>query len=139
MTERDEARPVIIGRTQISETTDQLNMSDQSVMYACRWPGCRYTHPTSEKSIPAHYKVHTGKAAQKRRGKRRIHSSDDPIDILETIALSILDQAKGLTDAVDAVRDLLREQQTDREAHDELMAEIAELRDRLSSFLDAGN
>lgn len=100
--------PVAIDRKPHSPSCDELVMSEGDPLYTCTWPGCKYTS-TNSKSFPAHYKQHTGKAAQKRRGKRRIHTDTDIIDRIETGALSILDEAKQLCDALDALRDQIAE------------------------------
>lgn len=103
MTDKDEHRPIIAGRTKLSDTTDQLNMSDGSVMYACRWPGCRWSGQNRE-SIPAHYKSHSGKAAQRRRGERRI-KADESLDNLLDVLVSINDRSKDGMDLIDAMTD----------------------------------
>lgn len=92
--------PIITQTTHYSDTTNTLDMSDGSVLFGCRWPGCNFVSGNAQ-SVPSHYRAHTGKAAQKRRSKRRPHHAEIHNEVLEE-ALSLMDRVQGLIDKLDA-------------------------------------
>lgn len=97
-------RPVVIKTEPFSPAVNKLIMSDNGVLYACTWPGCKITAPKPG-SIGAHYKAHSGKAAQRRRGERRPRTADNK---LQEKLLAILDQVHDLIDEVDSYEDELK-------------------------------
>ena len=92
--------PIIIDREHYSDTTDLCSMSDETVLFACRWPGCNFVSGNAQ-SVPSHYRAHTGKAAQKRRAKRRPHHGEIQNEVLEA-ALALMDRAAELVDKLDS-------------------------------------
>lgn len=92
--------PVLINTAHYSDTTNMLHFSDESVMFGCRWPGCNFVSGNAQ-SVPSHYRAHTGRAAQKRRAKRRPHHAEIQNEVLEA-ALALLDRAQELVDKLDA-------------------------------------
>ena len=92
--------PVIIETEHYSDTTNLHHMSDDSILFGCRWPGCNFVSGNAQ-SVPSHYRAHTGKAAQKRRSKRRPHHGQIQNEVLEA-ALALLDRATDLVDKLDA-------------------------------------
>jgi hypothetical protein len=92
--------PIIVETTRISDSTNAHEMSDESIMFGCTWPGCNYTSINRD-SIPTHYKTHVGQAAQRRRAKRRPRSAEVTNEVVEA-ALSLLDMVQLLVDRVDA-------------------------------------
>lgn len=92
--------PVIINTEHYSDTTNLLHMSDESILFGCRWPGCHFVSGNAQ-SVPSHYRAHTGKAAQKRRSKRRPHHGQIQNEVLEA-ALALLDRATDLIDKLDS-------------------------------------
>lgn len=71
-------RPVVTERVSFSPAIDTLVMSDGTTLYGCSWPGCQVVAPKFN-SVGAHHKVHTGKAAQRRRAERKPTTSDIPL------------------------------------------------------------
>ena len=124
--------PVITGRSKYSDSTDILAMSDGSTLYACSWPGCSFSAPTAL-SVPAHFKAHTGKAAQRRRGERRIKGTD-AFERLTEILVAINDHSKDGMDLLDAVADELRALQELVDQH----REKADRWDQLVELMDRG-
>lgn len=94
------SEPVVINTMHYSDTTDLLQMSDDTEMFKCRWPGCNFVSGNAQ-SVPSHYRAHTGKAAQKRRAKRRPHHGEIQNEVLEA-ALALLDRAAELVDKLDS-------------------------------------
>ena len=92
--------PIITQTTHYSDTTNTLDMSDGSVLFGCRWPGCNFVSGNVQ-SVPSHYRAHTGRAAQKRRAKRRPHHAEIHNEVLEE-ALSLLDRVQSLIDKLDS-------------------------------------
>jgi hypothetical protein len=92
--------PVLISTEHYSDTTNMLHMSDESVIFGCRWPGCNFVSGNAQ-SVPSHYRAHTGRAAQKRRAKRRPHHAEIHNEVLEA-ALSLFDRVQDLIDKLDA-------------------------------------
>ena len=92
--------PVIILTEHYSDTTHLHHMSDDTVMFGCRWPGCNFVSGNAQ-SVPSHYRAHTGKAAQERRAKRRPRHGQIQNEVLEA-ALALLDRATDLVDRLDA-------------------------------------
>jgi hypothetical protein len=92
--------PVLISTEHYSDTTNLLHMSDESILFGCRWPGCNFVSGNAQ-SVPSHYRAHTGKAAQKRRSKRRPHHGQIQNEVLEA-ALALLDRATDLVDKLDS-------------------------------------
>lgn len=92
--------PVLINTEHYSDTTNMLHMSDETVLFGCRWPGCNFVSGNAQ-SVPSHYRAHTGRAAQKRRAKRRPHHAEIQNEVLEA-ALALLDRAQDLIDKLDA-------------------------------------
>ena len=92
--------PVLIRTEHYSDTTNMLHMSDETVMFGCRWPGCNFVSGNAQ-SVPSHYRAHTGRAAQKRRAKRRPHHAEIHNEVLEA-ALSLFDRVQDLIDKLDA-------------------------------------
>jgi len=110
-------RPVVIKREEFSPAIQKLIMSDNSVMYGCSWPNCQVVAPKPN-SVGAHHKVHTGKAAQRRRGERHPMVGDTE---WKKELLDLLDQVQTLVNKVDAYEE-------QREA------EIADLRHRAEMY-----
>ena len=94
------SEPIITQTTHYSDTTNTLDMSDGSVLFGCRWPGCNFVSGNVQ-SVPSHYRAHTGRAAQKRRAKRRPHHAEIHNEVLEE-ALSLLDRVQSLIDKLDS-------------------------------------
>lgn len=92
--------PVLISTEHYSDTTNLMHMSDESVLFGCRWPGCHFVSENAQ-SVPSHYRAHTGKAAQRRRSKRRPHHGQIQNEVLEA-ALALLDRATDLIDKLDS-------------------------------------
>lgn len=92
--------PIIKSTNRHSDTTNVLNMSDDSTLFGCTWPGCNYVSPNMG-SIPSHYKTHVGQAAQRRRAQRRPRSAEVTNALLEA-ALATLDMVQLLVDRVDS-------------------------------------
>lgn len=94
------SEPILIKTEHYSDTTNMLHFSDESVMFGCRWPGCNFVSGNAQ-SVPSHYRAHTGKAAQKRRSKRRPHHGQIQNEVLEA-ALALLDRSSELVDKLDS-------------------------------------
>jgi len=135
--------PVLINTEHYSDTTNMMTMSDESVMFGCRWPGCNFASENAQ-SVPSHYRAHTGRAAQKRRGKRRPHHAEIQNEVLEA-AFALLDRANDLVDRLDAfdaqytnARKQLAEAQIKLEEYrerEELAEEITdEIRDKARKY-----
>jgi hypothetical protein len=135
--------PVLISTEHYSDTTNMLHMSDDSVMFGCRWPGCNFVSGNAQ-SVPSHYRAHTGRAAQKRRAKRRPHHAEIHNEVLEA-ALSLFDRVQDLIDKLDAfdaehtsVRRQLNEAQIKVEEYrerEELASEITdEIREKARKY-----
>ena len=92
--------PILVNTEHYSDTTNLLHMSDESILFGCRWPGCNFVSGNAQ-SVPSHYRAHTGKAAQKRRSKRRPHHGQIQNEVLEA-ALALLDRASDLVDKLDS-------------------------------------
>jgi len=95
-----DTRPVVIETVRLSDTTNELKMSNDTTLYGCTWPKCNYVVETRE-SVPRHYKTHSGQAAQKRRADRRPRSAVVVNEVLES-ALALLDMVQDLVDRLDA-------------------------------------
>ena len=107
-------RPVITKTEGFSPAINKLIMSDGSVLYGCSWPNCHVTGPKPA-SVGAHHKVHTGKAAQRRRGERQpIVSSNE----WQKKLLSLLDQVQDLIDEMDAYEEDLADVRRRAEMYD---------------------
>lgn len=135
--------PVLISTEHYSDTTNMLHMSDDTVMFGCRWPGCNFVSGNAQ-SVPSHYRAHTGRAAQKRRAKRRPHHAEIHNEVLEA-ALSLFDRVQDLIDKLDAfdaehtsVRRQLNEAQIKVEEYrerEELASEITdEIREKARKY-----
>lgn len=130
------AEPVITESVRVSESVYELHMSNDTILFGCAWPGCHYVSE-NPKSIPSHYKTHSGKAAQRRRGKYRPRSDFVTNDIA-TAALALLDMVQQLVSRIDSfdaeyreMQAALIEQGEDRvelirkaEAYDRIMAAV---------------
>lgn len=92
--------PLLISTEHYSDTTNLMHMSDESILFGCRWPGCNFVSENAQ-SVPSHYRAHTGKAAQKRRSKRRPHHGQIQNEVLEA-ALALLDRSAELVDKLDS-------------------------------------
>lgn len=92
--------PLLISTEHYSDTTNLMHMSDEGILFGCRWPGCNFVSENAQ-SVPSHYRAHTGKAAQKRRSKRRPHHGQIQNEVLEA-ALALLDRATDLIDKLDS-------------------------------------
>ena len=92
--------PILVNTEHYSDTTNLMHMSDESILFGCRWPGCHYVSGNAQ-SVPSHYRAHTGKAAQKRRSQRRPHHGQIQNEVLEA-ALALLDRASDLVDKLDS-------------------------------------
>jgi hypothetical protein len=114
-------KPVVIKTEPFSPSVNKLIMSDNSTMYACAWPGCKVVAPKPG-SIGAHFKVHSGKAAQRRRGevKPRVHTNQ-----LHEKLLALQDQVQSLIDEVNSYDDEWK-----------LVREKADLYDAIKGLLD---
>ena len=95
--------PVIISTERLTDTTNLHHMSDDSMLYSCKWPGCQFVS-TNKDSIPSHYKQHVGQAAQRRRGQQRPRSAVISNEVLES-ALALLDMTQALVDKLGAFDD----------------------------------
>ena len=135
--------PVVINTMHYSDTTDLMQFSDDTEMFKCRWPGCNFVSGNAG-SVPSHYRAHTGKAAQKRRAKRRPHHAEIHNEVLEA-ALALLDRSTELVDKLDSfdaeftkVRRELAEAQIKLEEYrerEELQAELTdEIRDKARKY-----
>lgn len=119
-------RPVIIKTEVFSPAINKLIMSDGSTLYGCSWPNCQVVAPKSN-SIGAHHKVHTGKAAQRRRGKRHPIVSDTE---WKKELLDLLDRVQSLVNKVDAYEE-------QREAELEDLRHRAEMYDTMKSLFES--
>jgi hypothetical protein len=86
--------PIIIRTERLTETTNLHHMSDESFLYGCKWPGCKFASINKD-SIPSHYKTHVGQAAQRRRATQRPRSAAVANEVLEA-ALALLDMTQEL-------------------------------------------
>jgi RNase P protein component len=127
---------VIINTERISDSTLAHEMSDESILFGCTWPGCQYKSPNRD-SIPTHYKTHVGQAAQRRRAKRRPRSAEVTNEVIEA-ALAALDMVQLLVDKVDAFddeyHDLARKLEDARTRVEELEQQLEEWRDKAQRF-----
>lgn len=94
------SEPIITSTEHYSDTTNLHHMSDETQLFGCRWPGCHFVSENAG-SVPSHYRAHTGRAAQKRRAKRRPHHAEIQNEVLEA-ALALLDRAQDLIDKLDS-------------------------------------
>lgn len=92
--------PVIIRTEKYSDTINLLHMSDETLLYGCTWPGCGFS-ATNQRSVPTHYKTHSGQAAQRRRAARRPRSAEISNEVLEA-AFALLDRSQELVDKLDS-------------------------------------
>lgn len=92
--------PIVIATEHYSDTTNMMQMSDEGILFGCRWPGCNFVSENAQ-SVPSHYRAHTGRAAQKRRSKRRPHHAEIQNEVLEA-ALSLLDRVQEVIDKLDS-------------------------------------
>ena len=97
--EKPVPRPVIVKTEAFSPSISKLVMSDNTTLYGCTWPGCQVVAPKPG-SIGAHYKAHSGKAAQRRRGERRPRTANT--SHLQEQLLALMDQVHNLIDEVDS-------------------------------------
>ncbi len=95
-----DTRPVVIETVRLSDTTNELKMSNDTTLYGCTWPKCNYVVET-QNSVPRHYRQHSGQAAQRRRAERRPRSAVVVNEVLES-ALALLDMVQDLVDRLDA-------------------------------------
>lgn len=119
--EKEPARPVVIKTETFSPAVNKLIMSDNTTMYACSWPGCKVT-AAKPGSVGAHFKAHSGKAAQRRRGevKPRVHTNQ-----LQEKLLALQDQVQSLINEVNSYDDEWK-----------LVREKADLYDAIKGLLD---
>jgi uncharacterized protein YlxW (UPF0749 family) len=119
--DKEPPRPVIIKTEDFSPSVHKLVMSDNTTMYGCTWPGCKVT-ASKPASVGAHFKVHSGKAAQRRRGevKPRVHTNQ-----LQEKLLALQDQVQSLLDEVSSYEDEWK-----------LVREKADLYDAIKGLLD---
>ena len=117
-------RPVLKERKRHSDAVDVLMFDDDSIMHGCTWPGCAFV-AESMSSVTSHYKVHSGKAAQRRRGERRVKGIDAHDRVID-LTLSILDQAKELLDALDALEDEISTWKEKADRLDRLMSAMGD-------------
>ena len=99
MTDEPVPRPVVTERVSFSPAIDTLIMSDGTTLYGCSWPGCQMVAPRFN-SVGAHHKVHTGKAAQRRRAERK--PKQDGGDSLLTKLIALGDMVQDIIDEWDA-------------------------------------
>lgn len=97
----EEGKIKIVQTLPYSPAVLKLVMSNESELYGCAWPGCQFV-ATAPQSIGSHHRAHTGKAAQRRRGKRTPRVDAPSTDNILTAALALLDRAKDLVDALDS-------------------------------------
>jgi len=88
------SEPIIVRTERLTDTTNLHHMSDDSLLYGCKWPSCQFTS-TNKDSIPSHYKHHVGQAAQRRRAQVRPRSAVVANEVLEA-ALALLDMTQEL-------------------------------------------
>lgn len=115
-------RPVVIKSEHFSPAILKLIMSDGHTMYGCAWPGCEVVAPKST-SIGAHHKVHTGKAAQRRRGERHPVVSGNE---WQKKLLAILDQVQELVNEMDAYEEDLADVRRRAEMYDAIKGLLSE-------------
>lgn len=108
------SQPVIVKTESFSPAINKLIMSDGSTLYGCSWPGCKLT-ATKPPSVGAHHKIHTGKAAQRRRGERRPVTNGKE---WQEKLLSILDQVQALVNEMDAYQEDLADVRRRAEMYD---------------------
>ena len=111
-------RPVIIKREEFSPAIQKLIMSDGSTMYGCSWPNCQVVAPKPN-SVGAHHKVHTGKAAQRRRGERHPTVTSNE---WQKKLLDLLDQVQALVNEMDAYEEDLADVRHRAEMYDTMKA-----------------
>jgi hypothetical protein len=95
--------PIIVRTERLTETTNLHHMSDDSLLYSCKWPSCQFVS-TNKDSIPSHYKTHVGQAAQRRRAQARPRSAVAANEVLEA-ALALLDMTQDLVNKLAAFDD----------------------------------
>jgi hypothetical protein len=107
--------PIIISTERLTDTTNLHHMSDDSMLYGCKWPSCKFVS-TNKDSVPSHYKQHVGQAAQRRRAQVRPRGAVIANEVLDA-ALALLDMTQDLvnklgsfSDEYDALRRQLDEQ-----------------------------
>lgn len=97
----EKGRIHIVGSTPYSPAVLRLEMSNGSELFGCAWPGCGFV-ATAPSSIGSHHRAHTGRAAQRRRARRRPKVDMPSTDNVLTAALALLDRAQDLVDALDS-------------------------------------
>jgi len=115
-------RPIVLEREFFSPAIQKLIMSDGSTMYGCSWPNCQVVAPKPN-SVGAHHKIHTGKAAQRRRAERHpVVSSNDWQKKLAALA----DLVQELVNEMDAYEEDIADVRHRAEMYDTMKALFTE-------------
>lgn len=114
----DKSKPTIeMVEENHTTASHQRLWSDGTIDYACSWPGCKFAADTLP-SVGAHYKRHSGKAAQRRRGEtvstkgtvgeiaKLMHAAIEMMTEAVSMLGSIEDQSKAAAEAQDKLAEL---------------------------------
>jgi hypothetical protein len=110
------AKPVVIKTEEYSPSIKKMIMSDNSTMYGCTWPACNFA-AEAVGSVGSHFKLHSGQAAQRRRGERKPRTNKAPSELQRRL-LAVLDEIHDLINEVDAWEASNKETAKKAEAYD---------------------
>lgn len=100
MSDNPAVKPVIIHTEDYAKSCRRRVWSDDHVDFVCTWPGCTFSADTTG-SMGSHYKRHSGRAAQRRRGERPSLAGD--LDDMVSTVFSVIDQLNTLVDRLAAI------------------------------------
>lgn len=106
----------IVGYSEHSKACRERRWSDGATDYVCTWPGCSFSADTVP-SMGSHFKRHTGKAAQRRRGER-----SNQVGSVEDVTRTLYAAMDAISDAIDYIASIGAEMDEHHNAKEQLDA-----------------